>query len=154
MERGSTIFLRATILLLGLIVLGLCIVAVPAGIRLDASGDYRPLLLGLYITAVPFFVALYQTLQLLDHIDRNHAFSDFSVSALRNIKYCAVIIGALFAASLPYVYLVAHKNNAPSVLAIGSVVTFASFVVAVFAAVLQKLLKNAIDIKAENDLTV
>jgi len=31
---------------------------------------------------------------------------------------------------------------------------FASLVVAVFAAVLQKLLKNAIDIKSENDLTI
>jgi hypothetical protein len=32
--------------------------------------------------------------------------------------------------------------------------TFASIVIAVFAAVLQKLLKNAIDIKLENDLTI
>jgi hypothetical protein len=32
--------------------------------------------------------------------------------------------------------------------------TFASMVIAVFAAVLQKLLKNAIDIQAKLDLTV
>ena len=31
---------------------------------------------------------------------------------------------------------------------------FASIVIAVFAAVLQMLLKNAIDIKSENDLTI
>jgi capsular polysaccharide biosynthesis protein len=34
------------------------------------------------------------------------------------------------------------------------VIIFASLVIAVFAAVLQKLIKNAIDIKSENDLTV
>jgi hypothetical protein len=31
---------------------------------------------------------------------------------------------------------------------------FASMVIAVFAAVLQKLLQNAMDIKSDNDLTV
>jgi hypothetical protein len=31
---------------------------------------------------------------------------------------------------------------------------FVSIIIAVFAAVLQKLLKNVIEIKAENDLTV
>jgi len=31
---------------------------------------------------------------------------------------------------------------------------FSSFVIAIFAAVLQKLLKEAIDIESENDLTV
>jgi hypothetical protein len=34
------------------------------------------------------------------------------------------------------------------------VLIFASMVITVFAAVLQKLLKQAIDIKSENDLTV
>ncbi|MER2256900.1 MAG: DUF2975 domain-containing protein, partial [Priestia megaterium] len=36
----------------------------------------------------------------------------------------------------------------------GLVVPFASLVIAVFAAVLQKLLQEAIHIKSENDLTV
>ncbi|WP_219914085.1 DUF2975 domain-containing protein, partial [Bacillus paranthracis] len=37
---------------------------------------------------------------------------------------------------------------------IGMIIIFASMVIAVFAAVLQRLLKDAIDIKSENDLTV
>jgi biopolymer transport protein ExbB/TolQ len=40
------------------------------------------------------------------------------------------------------------------VISLGLMLTFTSLVIAVFAAVLQKLLKNAIDIKSENDLTV
>ncbi|MED4598856.1 DUF2975 domain-containing protein, partial [Bacillus subtilis] len=40
------------------------------------------------------------------------------------------------------------------IIVIGLVIIFASMVIAVFAAVLQKLLKEAIDIKSENDLTV
>ncbi|WP_423784009.1 DUF2975 domain-containing protein [Francisella tularensis] len=37
---------------------------------------------------------------------------------------------------------------------LGLVFIFATLIVGVFAAVLQKLLQNAIDIKNENDLTV
>jgi hypothetical protein len=110
--------------------------------------------LGLYVPAIPFFVALYQTLKLLDYIDRNKAFSQLSVRALNSIKYCAIIISAMFAAGMPYVYYVADQDDAPGVVAIGLVIVFASLVIAVFATVLQKLFKNAMAIKAENDLTV
>lgn len=55
---------------------------------------------------------------------------------------------------MPFFYLLAEKDDAPGIILIGMVFVFAAFVVAVFAAVLQKLLKNAIDIKSENDLTV
>jgi hypothetical protein len=154
MEKGSTIFLRGVALLLGLIVLALCIFALPAGIRSDAWGMYRPILWGMYVTAIPFFVALYHTLKLLNYIDQSQAFSQFSVNALKYIKYCAVTISASYAAGLPYTYIVADKDDAPGVMAIGLVITFASIVIAVFAAVLQKILKDAIAIKSENDLTV
>ncbi|MGO4375941.1 DUF2975 domain-containing protein, partial [Paenibacillus sp. MCAF20] len=45
-------------------------------------------------------------------------------------------------------------DDAPGIILVGMVLIFASLVIAVFAAVLQKLLKEAIDIKSENDLTV
>jgi len=135
-------------------VLALCIFGLPAGIKSDASGYYRPILLGLYATAVPFFIALYQTLKLLHHIDKDRAFSQLSVNTLERIKYCAVTIGGMFTAGMPYIYLVADRDDAPGVAALGFVIIFASIVVAVFAGLMQKLLQNAIDIKSENDLTV
>ena len=48
----------------------------------------------------------------------------------------------------------AQIDDAPGILAFGLVITFASIVIAVFAAILQKLLKEAIDIKSDNDLTI
>lgn len=134
--------------------LAICIVALPAGISSDETGGYRPILIGLYVAAIPFFAALYQTLKLLQYIDKNEAFSPLSVKALQAIQYCALIISGLFAAGLPYIYHVADKDDAPGVVAVALVITFASFVIATFAAVLQKLVQNAIDIKNENDLTV
>jgi hypothetical protein len=55
---------------------------------------------------------------------------------------------------MPLYYLMAERVDPPSIMPIGLIIIFASMVIAVFAAVLQKLLKEAIDIKSENDLTV
>lgn len=154
MKQVSTLFLRSVVFIIGLVVLAVCIFALPVGISSDEAGGYRPILLGLYVAAVPFFAALYQALKLLRYIDKSEAFSDLSIKALTFIKYCALAISGLFAAGLPYVYHMANKDDAPGVLALALVITFASFVIATFAAVLQKLVQNAIDIKTENDLTV
>lgn len=154
MKRGSTLFLRGAIVLIGLIVLALCIFALPFGITLDNTGYYRPILLGLYVPAIPFFFALYQSLKLLNYIDNNEAFSLLSVTAFKYIKYCAVVIGVLFMAGMPYIFQVADADDAPGVVLIGLVIAGASFVIATFSALLQKLVQNAVDIKSENDLTV
>jgi len=55
---------------------------------------------------------------------------------------------------MPLYYIVARAGDAPGIIVIGIVFIFAPLVVSVFAAVLQKLLQNAIDIKRENDLTI
>ena len=154
MKQGSTLFLRGVIFILGVTVLALCVFVFPPMISSDTVGYYRPILLGLYVTAIPFFFALYQTLKLLSYIDTSTAFSDSSVQALKSINYCAIVISVLFTAGMPYIVYVADKDDAPGAVAISLVIIFASIVIAVFAAVLRKLLQNAIDIQLENDLTV
>ncbi|GGE56627.1 DUF2975 domain-containing protein [Priestia taiwanensis] len=158
--KRETLFLKIVVFLIGIPILGLCIVILP-----ELAGFYAkllpnmaylqyPFLIILYATAIPFFFALYQTLKLLSYIDKNIAFSELSVKALKSIKYCAVSLSMLYVLVLPFLYLLADADDAPGLIVLGLVVIFASMVVAVFAAVLQKLLKNAIDIKEENDLTV
>ncbi|MDB5186787.1 MAG: hypothetical protein JWM07_259 [Candidatus Saccharibacteria bacterium] len=154
MKRSSTNFLRGVIVIIAIFVLILCIVALPAGISSDTTGYYRPILLGLYIPALPFFYALYQALKLLDYIDTDKAFTNLSVATFKNIKYCAVAIFALFAAGMPFIFMAGDRDDAPGVVLVGLVIMFASLVIATFAAVLQKLIQNAVDIKSENDLTV
>jgi hypothetical protein len=97
---------------------------------------------------------LYQAFNLLRYIDNNNAFSELSVIALKKIKYCAVTISGLHVLLLPILYLFADKDDAPGMIIVGLLIPFASLVIAFFAAVLQKLLQEAIDIKSENDLTV
>lgn len=154
MKQGSTLILKLAVVVLGLIVLGICVFALPVGISSSEAGDYRPIFWGLYVTALPFFFALYQTLLLLGYVDKNKAFSKLSVNALNTIKYCALVISALFLAGMPYIYRVAEQDDAPGAIVLGLVVAGASFAIATFAAVLQRLLRSAIDMKKENDLTV
>ncbi|MFS0838766.1 DUF2975 domain-containing protein [Paenibacillus sp. 1P03SA] len=160
MERGTTLFLKAALILIGIPVLAMCIFLVPeigkfaAELYPDHSYIKYLVLLDLYAAVIPFYLALYQAFKLLSYIDKNKAFSELSVRALKNIKYCAVTFSGLFVAGMPLFYLMAEVDDAPGIIVIGLVMIFASMVVAVFAAVLQKLLKEAIDIKSENDLTV
>lgn len=154
MKVKSTAFLRLVIGIIGLIVLSICLFGIPTVIGSFQWGGYDPILLGLYIPAIPFFIALLQSNNLLNYIDNNQAFTKLCVTAFRNIKLCAVAISLLFTIAMPYIFYVADKDDAPGVVAIGLVIIFASLVIAVFATVLQKLIQNAVDIKAENDLTV
>jgi hypothetical protein len=159
-KSGSTIFLRVVILLMGAIALFLCFLILPAIYSEwaqafpEAAYMQYPFLIGLAATTIPFFIALHQTLKLLHYIDANKAFSEASVKALANIKYCAIAFSILYAAVLPVFYFLRGEVDAPGVMGIGVIMTFAPLVIAVFAAVLQKLLQSAIDIKKENDLTV
>lgn len=160
MERGSTLFLKVVVILMGLPVLAICIFIAPeigelaAYIFSDNVLIKHLVTIYLWITAIPYYFALYQAFKLLSYIDRNQAFSDLSVRALKNIKYAAVAISALWLLFMPVVYVMAEIDDAPGLILIGMAFTFAPMVIAVFAAVLQKLLKNAIEIKSENDLTV
>lgn len=160
MKRGSTIFLRGVVFLIGIVVLAIYVFALPwlasvAAEWLPAYPFLRVLALTVwYATAVPFYFALYQVFKLLGFIDRNEAFSELSVKALKAIKYCAVSVSILFMASLPTVYFMAQADDAPGLMLIGLIIAFAPIVIATFAAVLQKLLKDAIDIKSENDSTI
>jgi hypothetical protein len=155
LERSSTLFLRTVIVLMGLIVLAFCIFVLPEGIRtsVDWTG-YRPILLGMYVPAVPFFIGLYQSLKLLNYVDKNKAFSKGSFKALNIIKYCAGTISVIYAIGLPFIFRVADMDDAPGVVLIGLAFTFAPMAIAVVAAILQKMLKNAINLKSQNDLTV
>ncbi len=158
MNQASTLFLRIAVLLIGTPVLALCIFGVIKLSNNPANPDYAhilyPILIGMYLAVIPFFVALFQAFKLLSYIDKNQAFSEMSVKALKNIKFCAITISGIFVAILPFVFLLAELDDAPGLVLIGMVPIFASIVIAVFAAVLQKLLQQAIDIKSENDLIV
>lgn len=147
MKRSSTLFLKVAFIFIGIPVLALCLFLMPQIANEAHEAAERD-------SALPFHFALYQSYNLLSYIDKNKAFSKLSESALKKIKNCAITIIGLYVVALPFVYIMAEIDDAPGLILVGMVMIFAPMVVAVFAAVLQRLLKEAIDIKSENDLIV
>ena len=116
---------------------------------------FDPFIMYGYLASIPFFVALYQAFKLLGYIGQNKVFSLSSVKALRTIKYCAVIQSILIVLAGLYIRIFHAGDDDPAgFIAIAILATFTSIVIATAAAVFEKLLQNAIDIKSENDLTV
>jgi len=108
-----------------------------------------------YLASIAFFVALYQAFKLLEYIGQNKVFSLKSVKALRNIKYCATILSILIVMATVYIRIFHAEGDDPAgFIAVGIVTAFISIVVATAAAVFEKTLRSAVDIKSENDLTV
>lgn len=160
MKKVSTLFLKAALCFIALATIALCIFALPF-IRLGASENFPMvanalllIMLGLYATAVPFFIALWQAFKLLTYIDKNTAFSDLSVKAIRNIKRSGIVISALYIAGVPLLFPIADVEDAPGMILIGAAIASIPVVVTVFAAVLEMLLHSAIEMKSENELTV
>ena len=159
MKQVTTLFLKLAVIFIGIPVLALCIFLVPhmANFVAKLYPNIAPMkylvFIVMYGAAVPFYFALYQAFNLLRYIDENTAFSELSVKALKNIKCCAITISGLYVLGLPLFHFIAKKVDPPIVL-MGLIIIFASLVIAVFAAILQRLLQEAINIKSENDLTV
>jgi hypothetical protein len=159
MQRVSTFILKAAIVLIAIPIVAVGVYGLPQFVKEAAvvpipAGWVYPAIAGMYAAGIPFFRALHRAFLLLVYIDRREAFSEASVRAIRQIQSCGFAICILYAAISPFLYLMAQRLDAPGILAIGLTVIFASFIIAVFAAVLQTLLRQAIEIKMENDLTV
>lgn len=159
MKRISIIFLQTVIVLIGIIALVIMIrlpLTEGRAKNLDLFNIYfDPFILYGYASSIAFFIALYKAFKLLGYIGQNKVFSSNSVEALKSIKYCAIVLSVLIVAAGLYIRISHNKEDDPAgFLAICIVTTFVSIVVATAAAIFEKILQNAIDMKSENDLTI
>lgn len=157
--RGrTTTLLKLIVYLIGFIVLMLCVFWLPnmaqKAALIDPSYAYLkyPVLIGIYLTVLPFFFALFHSLKLLSYINHKNAFSELAVTSLKGVKYCAILICLLYLVGM--VFLITQEALHPGIALIGFAILFASFSISLFAAVLQELFTRALEIKSENDLTV
>lgn len=159
MRRCPTLFLKLTVVILGLPVLAV-VLQLWAEVSLALSrGEPLPFVVwGLFAvlagSAVPYFAALRETWRLLVLIDRQEAFSEPAIQGLANIRRCAAAVAILFALGLPVFAALARIEDAPGLVVIGMAVVGISVVIAIFTAVLGHLLKQAISIRAENEFIV
>lgn len=158
LKRGSTLFLKIVLLLIAIGALaGMIRFPQTEGraTNLDLISIYAdPFIIYGYIASIPFFIALYQAFKLLGYVDNNQVFSQSAIKSMRNIKYCAITISGFIVLGILCIRLFANGDDPAGPTGLGIVTTFAAIVIATAAAVFQRLLQNAVDIKLENDLTV
>ena len=158
MKKSSTLFLKVVILLIAIGVLaGLIWFPQTEGraAHLDLISIYTdPFIIYIYLASTPFFVGLYHAFKLLNFIDANKAFSQVAVNTLKNMKFASLSLIVFIALAELYIRFFAHGDDPAGPTALGILASFTAIVIATAAAVFQKLLQNAVDIKSENDLTV
>jgi len=160
-KKGSTIFLKSVIMLLGIPVLALGLFWLPGIASRDAAAhpesSYLSYLFLLYVYAlcIPYFTALYQAYRLLMNIDQHKAFSKSSVRTLRTIKNCALtIVAGLVLGIASIMIMFTGKEDITGIITLTLISIFVTSTIATFAAVLHRLLQKAIDLQNENQLTV
>ncbi|MFS0634915.1 DUF2975 domain-containing protein [Mesobacillus foraminis] len=157
--QGSTLFLKLVLFMIGITVLGFCILWVPGAAIRDADAHPEtaylqyPFLVCTYVLTIPLLAALYQTFILLTSIDKNKAFSNRSMKALESIKYCAFSISTGIGAGFMFAAIFVG-GDLTGIFMLALICTFASIVIGVFADVLQKLINQALEMKLENDITI
>lgn len=160
MKKSSTVFLQVVIVLIGIVALGLMLWEPHLEGRNANATVFQiyfndPFLAYAYIASIAFFVALYQAFRLLGYVGRNEVFSQRAVKALRTIKYCAMSLVGFILGAEAYIFLFQRgKEDIAGGVMMGLFLMFVSAVIAAAAAVFERTLQSAVELKSENDLTV
>jgi len=156
-RRGSTAFLQGVIVLVGLGAMTFLLWEPHVeGVNKHATLAQKYLnafVVYVYVASIPFFVGLYQGIKVLGYAGRNRVISQEGVNALRTIKYCALAVIAFVAVSVLFM-IGGDREDRPGGTFMRILVGFPSVVVAAAAAMFERVLQNAVDLKSENDLTV
>ncbi len=146
-----TIFLRLAIVVIATVVLVVCGIPMPRMLAKEAAKTpetawqvYLFLVIA-YLQAALLLFALFQAFRLLGYVDRDKAFSDSSVQALRQIKRCALAIGLLMVTEIAWVMILSAGTGEDSAgpVMLGLIGAFVSSVAAAAVAVLQVQVQKA-----------
>ena len=160
MKRGSTIFLQIVIILFGAGVLAFLLWEPQVEGRNVNATQFEiyfkdPFLAYIYLAFVPFFVGLYQGFRLLGYARRNEIFFQPSVRALQIIKYCALTTATFILGAEAYIFIfIRGTDDVAGGVMMGAFIILMCAVIGTAAAVFERILQNAVDLKSENDLTV
>lgn len=158
MNKWLIVLLKACVIIISIIVLALSIFWLPymarTTVELFPEVAYLkyPILFGIYITCIPFYIGIFHTLKLLSFIDKEYTFTEDACKSLGVITFSAVCVVIIYIIGI--FYLGVENALPPGIALLGIIIIFASFIIGVFATVLKVLLMKVIEIKNENDLTI
>lgn len=158
MKRSSTVFLQLVLVLIGIVALALMLWLPRIEGRNVNSTNFEiyfkdPFLAYMYLASTSFFLALFHGFKLLGFAGKNQVFSMAAVKSMRTIKFCALALAGFVGIAI-LVILRNESDDAAGGVVMGVVIAFVSIVIAAAAALFERVLQSAVDIKSENDLTV
>lgn len=150
--RSPTIFLQIVIVLIGIAALGLMLWEPHLEGRNAHATLFQiyfndPFLAYAYIASISFFAALYQALKVLGYARQNRIFSPASVKAVRTIKFCATAMVVFVVAGETFILLGSSDDRAGGVF-MGIIIAFGAMVIAAGAAIFERILQDAVDLKS------
>ena len=150
MKRSFWLYLMNILVIIFIVFMGLTFITLPFIIDkyAELSGkiinNFLWVKIFLYFTAVPFTVLLIMVKKLVNNILRKDPFCQNSITALNIISICAFTDFILYAFGTAFLL----KDL------ISLVFTIAAFMIGLTSLILSQLVKTAIAIKQENDLTI
>lgn len=96
----------------------------------DDLAGYRPILIGVLISAIPYYSVLISAYRLLFLIDHGQVNTSIFVNALDRITFASAFVSLGYILGLPYIYLVANRDDAPGIILIALVIIALALTVA------------------------
>lgn len=151
-------WIKAIIIISAIIGLIICFIIVPVLgkdlLTIHPEFDYMfiPSLIFIWITAIPFYIALWLSWSIAGEISKDRSFSKKNADSLKKISYLAVSESMLY--FLAIVALLILKLLHPGILIIALFIIFIGIALAVTTAALSRLVEKARLIEEENELTI
>ncbi len=148
MKRWTTLILKVAIVLFGAFVVVFCAFGL-SSIIMDLADSAQniakfmyPIIVVMYIAAVPILIALYQSFKFLNFVDKNMTFTEQAIKTLKTVRYCAMTMAGLHTVAFPFFAILGELDDAPGAIVIGFGFIFVPIVIATFVNLIEGLFKQ------------
>ncbi len=151
MKKTSTYFLQTVVVIKALIIVILCIFALPHFVEgltyefpeIENMKSLASLfVVGLYGVSATSLFMIYYIVKIFGYVRANTFFSDASLKALKNIKDSSISLLIFFILCAPVFYAIAQRTDAPGVGVFGIMPIVYAVVLYVFTGVVEGLVKS------------
>lgn len=158
MKRSSALFLQVIVVLIGIGTLSLMLWEPHLEGRNAQATLFEiyfkdPFLAYAYVASLSFFAALTQAFRVWRYAGQNKLFSHAVLKALRTIKYCGGALIGFVAGGEIFIMLGTSDDRAGGVF-MGLLITLGAIVMVATAARFERIVRNAIVLRSENDVAV
>lgn len=113
---------------------------------------FWPCLIFIWAACVPVYMALYQAWMIFTNIGEDNSFCEENVLRLKKVSRLSIIVVIGYSLAAAFLLLIKMVNLL--IFMVIFIILFASIFVATSSAVLSHLVKKALELQKENDLTI